>query len=57
MRSVPIWTGEYGEYPIPPLLRDTIPMTKSGYPDKRYKKEYAKFMAWVAEQENKAKAK
>ena len=57
MRSVPIWTGDYGEYPIPPLLRDTIPMTKSGYPDKRYKKEYAKFMAWVAEQENKAKAK
>jgi len=46
-----VWVGNYGDYIIPKELKDNVAFTKRGYPDKRNKKTYAIFMAWVKDQD------
>lgn len=49
-----VWIGDFGIYDIPKELSDTK-MTKTGWPDKRYKEEYRKMMDWVERQEQNSK--
>jgi len=48
--SIKVWIGNWGTYAIPKHLQST-PMTKSGWPDARYRKRYRDFMYWVKTQE------
>ena len=45
MSSIRLWVGNFGDYVIPEKFWD-VPLTKSGWPDKRYKR-YEEFIAWV----------
>lgn len=49
-----VWVGDYGNYDIPKSLWSVRISARTGYPDKRYRADYARFMSWVAEQEQKA---
>jgi len=55
-KAIDVWTGSYGEYPIPAEFAG-VRFRWDGLPDRRCNpKLRAEFMVWVAEQEAKAKA-
>lgn len=49
------WEGNLGRYRVPAHLEHVV-MTVSGWPDKRRRKDYEAFFAWVKEQEDAARA-
>jgi len=47
--SVPVWVGSWGEYVVPPELRD-VKIRKDGWVDLRHKRA-ADLLSWAAKQE------
>lgn len=48
------WVGNYGNYKIPPEFAH-VRFGKDGYPDRRYRADYVRVMAWARSQEENAR--